>query len=271
MTLDDLIDGMLPPVSFLKNGATMEAVGITHSLFYTAGVPGAAAAPSPGLNGAALTSYAGQIPFPAAVGGKVVRLAGFEFGGASQAGTLMLMDRLWHNSGIVATTTTAQAITSGAMPARDRDGATTGAGLIAALEVSAATTNAGAITNTTLNYTNTDGTAGRTGTITSFPATAAAGTTVFFNLQAGDTGIQTIQGITLGTSLVTGTVHLVVYRLLAQATLGIANAGGATKDAIALGAPILYENTTPCLLWQSSATAALTLAGGNVIYSQVAA
>jgi hypothetical protein len=72
-----------------------------------AGIPGAAVAPSPGLKGAALTTYAGQIQFanPANSGDKtyLARLQGM----ATQAGTLMLCDRLWHNSGynIVSTAT----------------------------------------------------------------------------------------------------------------------------------------------------------------------
>lgn len=249
---------MLPPTTLFKNGTTMEAAGIQHSLFYAPGNPGAAAAPSPGINGAALTTYAGQIPFTNPGGGDITKLAQLELFAASAAGTLLIRDRLWHNSGITVTTTTAQAITSGAMPARDRNGSTNGEGLMACLEVSTATTNAGAVTTITLDYTNSAGTAGRTGTISSFPATAVAGTTVSFNLQAGDTGIRSIQGITLGTTLGAGAVHLVVYRELAGVGVAVANNPN-NKDAIALGAPRCYDNTVPYPVWCAAGTAALTL------------
>jgi len=68
-SLDQVIAGMQPPEDFLKVGATMEAAGVHYSPFYVAGRPGAAVAPTPGINGAALTSYAGQVPFRNPVSG----------------------------------------------------------------------------------------------------------------------------------------------------------------------------------------------------------
>lgn len=267
-TLDLALAGMKPPESFLKVGSTMEAAGVMHSLFYASGRPGAAAAPTPGLNGAALTTYSGQIPWSNPVSGYsyLARLAC----NANQPGTLVLCDRLWHNSSINITTTTLQAITSGAMPARDRNGATSGAGLMAALEVSSATGNGGAITNTTLVYTNSAGTAGKTATISSFPATAEVGTFVPFQLAAGDSGIRSLaggsEGITLGTSYVSGTIHLVIYRELARVDITAANVGNAI-DAITGGFPRLYDNTVPFLVWIPSATSAATVSG-QIVYAQ---
>ncbi|MDQ3153610.1 MAG: hypothetical protein M3R63_18490 [Actinomycetota bacterium] len=260
-TLDGHVAGMRPPEDFLKVGAAMEAAGIRHSLLYTPGAPGAAVAPSPGLNGAALTSYAGQLPFTNPTGGALTYLARLEAMGTLN-GTLALLDRLWHNSGIVVSTLTAQAITHPGIPARDRDGTNAGAGVEAALEVSIATTNAGAITNTTISYTNSAGVGGRTGTIASFPATAVAGTFVPFQLQAGDVGIRSIQSITLGTSYVggsVGAVHLVQYRKLAAVGL-LANVAE-DRDLVQLGAARLYDNTVPFLVWLASAVTAVTVEG----------
>lgn len=70
-TLDQLIAAMLPPVSIAKAATPTLVAGRPHSLFYLAGSPGAALAPSPGMSGAALTSYGGQIPVPAPVTGKL--------------------------------------------------------------------------------------------------------------------------------------------------------------------------------------------------------
>ena len=104
-TVDGIIAGLQVPQPFFKVGATMEAIGVLHSLFYTTGVPGAAVAPTPGLAGAALTTYAGQIPYtnPGAGNGY---LAGVNVN-ATLVGTLLVCDRLWHNSGFTQTTTTA--------------------------------------------------------------------------------------------------------------------------------------------------------------------
>lgn len=257
-TLDGVIAGMKPIEKFLKVGATMEAAGVLHSFLYTAGVPGAGVAPTPGLAGAALTTYAGQIPFTNPVSGNSY-LARFA-ASAGVVGGAILYDRLWHNSGFTITTTTAQTVNSAAWPARDNNGLTDGDGVLVALEVSTVTGNGGAITNTTMSYTNQDGTAGRTATIASFPATAVAGTFVPFALQAGDTGIRSIQSLTLGTTYVSGTVHLVAYRELAWVDIKEANVGDAV-DAVTGGFPRLYDNTVPCLLWLPSATTAITLQG----------
>lgn len=258
-TLDGIIAGRLPTQPLLKVGATMEAAGVLHSFFYTSGVPGAAAAPTPGVAGAALTSYAGQIPFPGAVGGKSVYLASMSVS-ASTAGKLVLVDRLWHNSGIVVTTTTAQTINSVAWPARDMDSSTNGRGVLVGIEVSAATTNAGAVTNTTLSYTNSGGTAGQTATMASFPATAVAGSFIPFQLASGDVGVRSIQSVTLGTSYATGTVHIVAYRVIAEIPLIVANTG-AVLDPIAGGFPMLADGSVPTLLWLPSATTATTVTG----------
>lgn len=267
VTVDGALAGMQPPSSYLKVGSTMEAAGVAHSLFYTGGMPGAATAPSPGINGAALTSYSGQLPFSNPVTGTayLARLTC----NASQPGTLILCDRLWHNSSITSTTTTLQAITSGAMPARDRNQSTNGTDLRVALEVSSGTGNGSAITNCTITYTNSAGTAGRSGTMTSFPATAQSGTFVPFELANGDAGFRKFnggsEGLTLGTSLVSGTVHLVVYREIARIDIPAANIGSAI-DMLTSGFPVMAYNCVPFLVWIPSSTTGVTLSG-QIVYS----
>lgn len=257
--LDGIVAGMLPPQSFIKSTGTMEAAGVFHSLFYAAGRPGAAAAPTPGLAGAALTSYAGQLPWTDPAGGDLSYLAKLT-AKAGVAGTLLLCDRLWHNSGFTVTTTTAQTVNSAAWPARDRNGATTGEDVLIGIEVSGATTNAGAISNMTIGYDDTGGNSATGVTAYNFPATAVAGTFVPFLLAAGDTGVQQVNSLTLGTSLVTGTVHLVAYRVLDEIEVTTANIG-ATHDAIATGFARLYDGTTPFLLWLPTATTAMVVSG----------
>lgn len=266
-TLDGVVAGMQPPEEFLKVGATMEAAGVMNSLFYYSGRPGAATANGQAIAGVALTTgcatCAGQIPFVNPVSGNAY-LARF-VGSSTGAGTLMLLDRLWHNDSIAETTTTGQTVTSATWPARDRDGTTNGEGVMIAIEVSTATTNAGAVTNTTLTYTNQAGTGSRTGTISSFPATSVAGTFVPFQLAAGDTGVRSIQTLTLGTSYGGGTIHLVAYRMIARIDCPVANIGSAV-DALTSGMPRFYSGSVPFLVWIPSSTTAVTVTG-QVIYT----
>jgi hypothetical protein len=171
----------------------------------------------------------------------------------------------------VSTTTTEQAITHPGLPARcpPATGSTpdaSGNTILCGIEVSTATTNGSAVTNTTLNYTNQAGSGSKTGTISSFPSTPGVGTFVPFQLAAGDTGVRSIQGITLGTSYGTGVIHLVQYRILARVGIIDTSTGNAI-DAISGGFPRLYDNTVPFLLWLPSATTAVTI-HGQIIISQ---
>jgi len=261
-TLDGALAGMRAPENLLKVGATMEAVGVHHSFMYTSGRPGAGAAGGQGLGGAALTSKTGQIPWTNPGAGNSY-LARFE-AAASTVGTLLLLDRLWENDTIAETTTTGQTINSAAFPARDSAGSTNGAGIMVAIEVSTATTNAGAITNTTLTYTNQAGTGSRTATMGSFPATAVAGTFVQFQLAAGDTGVRSIQTLTLGTSYGGGAIHLVAYRVLAILGLSLINTSVAV-DALTGGFVRCFDNTVPFLVWLPSVTTATTVNGQLIV------
>jgi hypothetical protein len=278
LSVDDLAYGMAAspgPIWLQKTGTTMEAAGLLHSKWYEAGSPGAGSAPSPGLNGAALSSasamVAGQIPFVAAASGKTKHLALVDVA-ADQPGALLIFDRLWHNSSIVSTTTTAQAITPAAAPARDIDGAALGNGVIAALEVSAATGNGSPVTNTTISYTDEAGNTGSTGTIASFPASAAAGTLVPFQLAAGDRGVRSIQSITLGTSYVSGTVHLLLLRPIAIVPVSALVSGGAayagSKSWDQLGLPKLHDGTVPFLAWLANGTTAANILSGQIAYAE---
>jgi hypothetical protein len=144
------------PQPFIKIGAATVA-GRFYSPFYVTGFPGAAATPAPGLAGAALTTYAGQLPFSNPITGNSY-LARFS-AVSSATGRLMLCDRLWHNSGIATNSTAAQTVNSVTWPARDALGNTNGEDVLVGVEVTAATTNN---SNCTMSYTNSAGTAART-------------------------------------------------------------------------------------------------------------
>ena len=228
-----------------------------YTPWYVAGTPGAATAPSSGVNGAAVTGNAvpGQIPRsnPGSGNAYLGRFAA----NASTAGVLWLIDRLWDNSGLVFPSNTAQGITPAALPSRSGDGTTNGANVLAAIEWSA-TGGAGTPT-VTLTYTDQDGNAGATGTFTAV-ASPPVGTFEIFTLAAGDTGVRAPTSFIQTATRTSGTMHLVLFRVLAQVEITTANIGNAI-DAITGGMPRLYDGTVPQLVWFPSATTATNFSG----------
>jgi hypothetical protein len=263
-TLDQLLAGMLPPASIVKAATPTLVAGRPQSLFYLAGAPGAAVAPSSNLAGTALTNYAGQIPFPSAVYGENINLARFQ-AQASIAGTLILCDRLWHNSGLSLTTTTAQTINSVTWPARDANGAISGNQVLIGLEVTTATGSGTPVF--TMSYTNQAGTAGQTGTgILTGVASSPVGAFYPVGLAAGDTGVQSVQTFTLSASWTSGAASLVAYREIARLEITSSNVPAAI-DAITSGMPCMYDSSVPFLLFVPSTSTASNISG-QVVYSQ---
>lgn len=256
-TIDGVLAGMQPGREFMKVATPTLVAGRPHSLFYLDGMPGAAAAPSPGLSGAALTTYAGQLPFvnPSAGNAYLARLQA----AATITGQLLLCDRLWHNSGFTITSTGAQTVNSVAFPARDAAGTTNGDGVILAVEVSGAT---GAGTPTiTVGYTNSANTSGRTATnIIATVASSAIGAFYPIGLQAGDSGVRSVQNLTLSASWTSGTIHLVAYRVLARLDLPTAQTPNAL-DAVTGGFPTALADTVPFLVFIPSTTTASVISG----------
>ena len=257
-----LVAGLRPAEEIQKLSVAATAA-VLQTLWYAVGRPAAASAPTPGINGAVLTPQTlGQIQHVNPAAGNAY-LARFQLGASiAQPGTLFLADRIWHNSGIVVTTTTEQAIVTPAFTNRDRNGASLGHGIMLALECSAVCSNAALITNCTVRYTNQDGTGSRTAIVNQtvgIPASFPAANLVNFYLQDGDTGVRSIEGITLGTSLVTGTVHLVAFRNLA--VLDCDFPASRTRDAFQLGLVRLYDNTVPWLFRLPTTTTATLFLG----------
>ena len=163
-------------------------------------------------------------------------------------GTLVyLCDRLWHSGGYSNTTTTAQTVNSVAWPARDIAGSTNGDGVMIAFEIRAglgATPSASA----RITYTNSSGTGSRTGTIV-LPSTpsSSVNNVYFFGLQAGDTGVQSVQSVTLSASVVSGTWGLAAIRVLALMPVSV-NKKAIKEDGFTLGLPRLWNGSVPFIL-----------------------
>lgn len=248
--------------AFYKIGTATEAAGQWYSWAKDSGNPGAWAPGTPGLNGRATdgTTAAdnGSIPIRAATGANYLTYAATV---GSVVHNTWLFDVLWVNSGLVVTTTTAQAIAAPvALPARDINGSSNGEGVWAGILVTTATTNAGAITNTTMSYTDSDGTAGKTATIASFPATGVIGTVVWFQLAAGDKGVRSIQSVTLGTSYAGGAISIILARPIFNQAVLVANVGGADAPPANPGVR-LYNGTCLLPFGLMSGTTATTITG----------
>lgn len=259
-TLDAALAGMQPGRYITKAVTPTMVAGRPQSLWGLGGSPGAGSFDTT-LAGVALSSTSalvnGQIPHadPATGSSYLGRLTGM----ANQPGTLLLCDRLWHNGGFTITSTSAQTVNSAAFPARDSAGTTNGDGVLVGVEVSGAT---GSGTPTlTLGYTNQAGTSGRTATnLQATTASATAGAFYQIGLQAGDTGVRSIQSLTLSATWTSGTINLVAYRILAALPLTQANVAN-ELDALTSGMPRLFNGVVPFLIFVPNTTTASNVSG----------
>lgn len=261
-TIDGVLAGMQPGREFMKAVTPTLVAGRPHSLFYLAGNPGAADAPTPGAEGEALTSFTGQLPFGNPSAGNAY-LARFQ-ASASIAGQLLLCDRLWHNSGLAINTASSQTVDSVAFPARDANGSSNGDGVLLAVEIRTAT---GAGTPTlTIGYTNSAGDSGRSATnIIKTVASSAVGAFYPIGLQAGDSGVRSVQSYQQSATWTSGALHLVAYRVLARLDLPLAHVANAI-DAVTGGFPKAWNNTVPFLVFIPSTTTA-SVVGGHIVWT----
>jgi hypothetical protein len=180
-------------------------------------------------------------------GGNQLWLVGVS-GACLAQGTLILLDRLVAESGNSGTVTSAQTLTA----------CTTGSGRYSGAESAGnqiwieITTQIGATSTTvTCSYTNQDGTSGRTTTATAFGNTGfrEAQRYIVCPLQAGDTGVRSVESVTvLATTGTAGDFSVCIVRPLAylpQTAIG----QGVVRDMVS-GVPGLIEvKTDACLTW----------------------
>lgn len=245
--------------SLLKTGTAADAAAYWYCTAKDAGVPGAITVGTPGLSGRAVygTSEPGTTALPAPTGS-------WHLTHCAMSSTVihahLIMDLLWINSGVVVTTTTGQTINSVTFPARDAQGTVNGEGCWIGLLFTGTATNVAVNNTATIDYTNSAGTGSRTATLVAvagsqIPVTALVGTVVWFRLAAGDTGVQSIQTITLATSLGAGSVSLIVARPIAMVPSTVANV--ATPALISADPGIcVWDDPAIIHCYQASATTA---------------
>jgi hypothetical protein len=213
------------------------ATGQFQSLWQAGGNPGAGAIPATGSGAVPTSATAGAVPFVNPSGANTMYLARM-MATASNNGTLVLYDRVVHTSGLSGTVTTAQTVNTVAIT-RNPANSDTGAWL-----EWYATTGATAAT-ATVSYTNQSGVTGRAGTA-AIPASTPAGRTIPVILQSGDTGVQSVQNVTLSVSTGTaGNFGVTLSNRVCSIPL-LANLGQNFNYA-ALGLPIVQPNA--CLAY----------------------
>lgn len=217
-----------------------------------ASAPGAVAAPDNTTTGGLKQSDPG--------GGRQKWLLGMEIATQNNYGTVCLYDRLLHISGFDGTVTTAQTV-AGALTRY-----TSGTGNQIWVEIY---TTVGVTARTiTASYTNQAGTAARTTQSVVFGGTGAREAPIMIQLplQSGDTGVQAVASVTIGTGS-TGTIGnfgvTITHPLLFAQTA--VSGGGSIRDALT-GLPTLPEiQTDACLaLAMIPASAAQTMLYGSV-------
>jgi hypothetical protein len=257
-SIDSAIAGRQPIRFFYKASSNATRVNSLWSWWGVAGIPCAGVYDTT-LNGVVLSSTSaqvpGQLPFSDPVSGNSY-LARFTCGHqiGNNTYSVILADRLWHNGGFSATSTSAQTMTTPTWPARDINGSTDGEGVFIGVEISATMGNASPAIS--ISYTNSAGTSGRTGALGNTTATnMVAQNFIPFTLQAGDTGVRSVQSITLSSSWVSGTFNLVAYRPIC-----FLEATGQTDidlDCLTGGLPRLYDGSVPFMLSMCTNTNAI--------------
>lgn len=245
-TLDQLIATAKRKVTFAKVSATSKAVGSLHSLWLVAGNAGTT--PAAGVGSAPNYGTVGALNYniSGAAGGKYfpssLSLTG------TTAGLVTLYERLWHTSGLSGTVTTAQAVNTTALVDASN----------VELYLEWYTATGSTAVNVAVSYTNQAGVAGRTSISTQIVASPVAGMMLRIPLMAGDTGVKSVQSVTLSAS--TGTVGnfgVTLARRVAGIPVPLVNAG-LSFDTFQLGGLSATFSDSSCLALMVQCTATNT-------------
>jgi hypothetical protein len=148
------------------------------------------------------------------------------------AGGMLLVDLLNVSGGLNATLTTAQTTN---LPTAALTRYTSGEGVMAGIVVY--TQIGSTATTATISYTNSAGTSGRTSTATSFGGSGfrEVGVLLPIPLQAGDTGIRSIESVTVtATTATAGNFGVCLFKPLAMISLESAT-GAMPLDSVSTG------------------------------------
>ena len=258
-TMDQIAAGLAaaPVIDLFAPSATNVAAGFVNLQRAVVTSTGQMAVPAAASAGGTLHS-AGQVGFrnlPDPVGGASRYLAQSALTFAT-AGSLWFYDRVWSCSGFSGIVATAQAVTS--FPALTRPDAN-GTNLEIWIECYTATGSTAA--NITVQYTNSDSVAGRSTVSTAHIVSMPANRMYRVPLQAGDTGVKSIQSVTLSATTGTaGSFGVTLMRKIAVTGTAIANVP-VVNDFAALGMPLVQNGTALNAIHQATTTSSGVISG----------
>jgi len=251
-TYAGMMNGLIQPV-FVTKAINTDTTAATYLTLNTWNSTNNAGTFSTATAGAVLSSTSAQVAgqllhVNPATGNSYVAVLKALITTGSRGSLVYLCDRLWDSGGYSSTITTAQTVNSPTWPARDIAGSTNGDGVMIMFEVRSVSLGAAPSASMSISYTNQAGTAGRTGTIV-LPSTVSqsVNNVYFFGLQSGDTGVRSVQSLTLSSSLVSGTWGLSAVRVLALMPVS-ANKKAYKEDGFTLGLPRLWDGSVPFIL-----------------------
>lgn len=244
-SVDDLVTAARQQVRIVKTQTATSVANNYHTLFDRTGNPGAGSlAIGNTTTGILVTDTVAGFPLINAFGGGATGyLQTVAFGG-TVASRLALKDRIWH-AGSVSMTALATTTFSGQPSATGRMPDAAGAGCEIWLEINAAVS--ATATTLAVGYTNSAGTAGRTTGATASLSGFVTGRLIQMPLQAGDSGVQKIESITVGgTVATTGTVNVILARPLWEGGRVLSTNSAGIHGPDATGLPVVYDTSA---LW----------------------
>ena len=220
--------------SFGKLSMTAKAAGTFQSLWTDGGLPTAGVAPATTTVSIPTSATVGALTYVNPTGGALTYISKWS-NTQQNVGVLILYDRLAHSALLNGTLATAQTVGGTAITRY-----TTGDDIELFLECYTAT---GATqVNVTCSYTNQSGTAGRTSVSTPFLASPVAGQMLPIPLQSGDTGVRSVESVTLSASTGTaGSFGVTLMKRLGESPVATASCG-IVLDPFALGLPQIQDN-----------------------------
>lgn len=175
---------------------------------------------------------------------------------ASVAGTMHLYDRIWSCTGFSGTVTTAQAVTGFPTLTRPDEN---GTGLEIWIECYTAT--GATASNITVQYTNSAGVSGRNTVTTAHITSMPANRMYQVPLQADDTGVKSVQSVTLsGTTGTAGAFGVTLMKRISSISMPQVNVGVGLDFAM-LGMPQIQDNSALSFIHQGTTTSSGIIMG----------
>lgn len=228
----------------ITKATTAKGQGIWQSLWtgapFAGATPTTAVAPTKATTGA----WGGSAPWQDSGGSFQALLVG-GLVSSFYSGMLIVADRLGHQGGLDATVTSAQTTN---LPTAALTRYTSGVGVMIGLEIYA--TIGSTTTTVSASYTNQAGTAGRTTPLRVFGVSGANGAATFLllPLQVGDTGVKSVESVTVTASTGTaGNFGVTLFKPLIA--INLYNQNQALEPIVGgmmLGVPELVDNA--CLM-----------------------